>query len=205
MTVETKYRLTAGHCFTGADARDEWFHGEAASRLIGPFGAEVYKDNSTFDGGYIKVLDKGDSNNLLYLQPLKNRYMVYVQKRGADAVGNRVCLSGVTTDGICGFITDRNYTANVHQDGVITTLLNQRKADFVAKPGDSGGPVYTGFTMKGVLSAGTNTFSTYSHIDYLTDHFPNKRVMRDSTTLNDPGPNPFDIVDISGPLEEVPD
>ncbi len=133
--------------------------------------------------------------------------MSYVQKKNRDEVGQRVCLGGVTTDGICGYIKDTDYTANISDGGDIITLFHQRKATFIAEPGDSGGPVYTGYTMKGIQSAGNlSTFSTYSHIGYLTEYFPNKRVMRIGSSLaGNAGIDPFTTIDISQDLERVDD
>lgn len=173
-TTDFHYRLTAGHCFEHENARDEWIHGDTTPRILGSYIAEVNRDDSRCDCGYFRLLLRDDGNYKLYLTGTERRNMWDVQRRDEDEVGNRVCLSAAKTDGICGNITDRYATVNVEG----TILRGQRIVDFIAKKGDSGGPVYTGQTIKGVQSAGDGqNISTYSHVDYIKDYWPNKRVI----------------------------
>jgi streptogrisin B len=80
--------------------------------------------------------------------------LAYLTGTATASVGQSVCRRGSTTGGRCGVIIALNANADgsaVH--GLIRT-------DICAEPGDSGGPLYAGDKVIGILSGGSGNCAT---------------------------------------------
>ncbi|NUR38944.1 MAG: trypsin-like serine protease, partial [Streptomyces sp.] len=67
-------------------------------------------------------------------------------------VGQSVCRRGATTGVRCGRVTGLNATVNYGSGEVVYGLI---QTNICAEPGDSGGPLYAGDKVIGILSGGS--------------------------------------------------
>ena len=81
-----------------------------------------------------------------------------------DHQGDAICMAGRSSDYACGKVTDISYTTT-YADG--TKFYYQRVASFIARPGDSGGPVFAGQKIVGVISGRKNAGTPSISDDYL--------------------------------------
>ena len=158
--------LTAGHCYGNIEPVT---HAGIPLGVAGPgsFGGEVDAAFVTHSLGAPTFLP---SNWVYYSNGDPEHRVTAVQPAASEAVGQAVCRVGRTTGVRCGSITSVNATVII---GSIT-LRKQRVTNICALPGDSGGPVLSGGTFRGVISAGNYVdgpngpvchaapFSTYS-------------------------------------------
>jgi hypothetical protein len=169
------YQLTAGHCVE--DGGSQWFSGSPSQVIGGPFG-ESYQDNTSFDGGIVRLdLDANRGACTYTTDDNHCTPVTSVQSRSNDTVGEVVCLSGIYSGYVCGTLRDRDVTVQVAGG---PTLTHQRKWSDLPFGGDSGGPMFNGGTAKGVMSTKSQTNGFYSHIGYLTTYYSNFRVTKSS-------------------------
>lgn len=158
--------ITAGHCYANAEPVTH------AGIVLGPAGPRSFGGEA--DAAFVThslIAPTFLPSNWIYASNSDIEHAITsVQPIATEAAGQSVCRAGRTTSLRCGTITHVN--ATVVASGV--TLRNQRVTNICALPGDSGGPVYSGGTFRGIVSAGnfvtvngvnqchSAPFSTYS-------------------------------------------
>ncbi|NUS27681.1 MAG: S1 family peptidase [Streptomyces sp.] len=135
----TYYFITAGHCTDGAST---WYTGSALTTPIGPttvtsfpsddFGIVRYSNAAVPHPGTIGTVD--------------------VTGTATAYVGQSVCRRGATTGVHCGRVTGLNATVHYGSGEVVYGLI---QTNICAEPGDSGGPLYAGDKVIGILSGGS--------------------------------------------------
>ncbi|MGN9758592.1 S1 family peptidase [Streptomyces sp. SD31] len=140
----TYYFVTAGHC---TDTMPTWYTSSAMSTPIGPttgtsfpgddFGVVQYSNPAVPRPGTIGTVD--------------------VTGTATAYVGQSVCRRGATTGVRCGVVTALNVTVN-YASG--TTVYGLIQTNICAEPGDSGGPLYAGDKVIGILSGGSGNCAT---------------------------------------------
>ncbi|NUS24310.1 MAG: S1 family peptidase [Streptomyces sp.] len=135
----TYYFITAGHCTDGAGT---WYTGSALTTPIGPttvtsfpsddFGIVRYSNTAVPHPGTIGTVD--------------------ITGTATAYVGQSVCRRGATTGVHCGRVTGLNATVHYGSGEVVYGLI---QTNICAEPGDSGGPLYAGDKVIGILSGGS--------------------------------------------------
>jgi streptogrisin B len=138
------YFVTAGHCTDGAST---WYTSSAMTTAIGPtvgtsfpgddFGVVRYSNTAVPHPGTIGTVD--------------------VTGTATAQVGQSVCRRGSTTGVRCGVVTGLNATVNYGSGEVVSGLI---RTNICAEPGDSGGPLYSGDKVIGILSGGSGNCTT---------------------------------------------
>ncbi|MFF0736386.1 S1 family peptidase [Streptomyces chartreusis] len=140
----TYYFVTAGHC---TDGLPTWYTGAALDTAVGPTTASSFPGN---DFGVVR-----------YANPAVPHPgtvgTVDVTGTASAYVGQRVCTRGATTGVRCGVVTALNATVNYGGGDIVTGLI---QTNICAEPGDSGGPLYAGDKVIGILSGGSGNCST---------------------------------------------
>ncbi|MFF7449338.1 MULTISPECIES: trypsin-like serine protease [unclassified Streptomyces] len=135
----TYYFVTAGHCTEGAST---WYANSGMSTVIGPTTATSFPSN---DFGVVQ-----------YANPAVPRPgtigTVDVTGTATAYVGQSVCRRGATTGVRCGRVTALNVTVNYAGGTIVYGLI---QTNICAEPGDSGGPLYAGDKVLGILSGGS--------------------------------------------------
>lgn len=140
----TYYFVTAGHCTEGLPT---WYTGAALDTAVGPttgssfpgndFGVVRYTNPSVPHPGTVGTVD--------------------VTGTASAYVGQRVCTRGATTGVRCGVVTALNATVNYGGGDIVSGLI---QTNICAEPGDSGGPLYAGDKVIGILSGGSGNCAT---------------------------------------------
>ncbi|MDT9695294.1 S1 family peptidase [Streptomyces sp. P17] len=140
----TYYFVTAGHC---TDTTSTWYTTSAQTTAIGPttsssfpgddFGVVRYANTAVPHPGTIGTVD--------------------VTGTATAYVGQSVCRRGATTGVRCGVVTALNATVNYGGGEIVYGLI---RTNICAEPGDSGGPLYAGDKVIGVLSGGSGNCTT---------------------------------------------
>ncbi|MCZ4603149.1 S1 family peptidase [Streptomyces sp. Lzd4kr] len=140
----TYYFVTAGHCTEGLPT---WYTGAALDTAVGPttgssfpgndFGVVRYANPSVPHPGTVGTVD--------------------VTGTASAHVGQRVCTRGATTGVRCGVVTALNATVNYGGGDIVSGLI---QTNICAEPGDSGGPLYAGDKVIGILSGGSGNCTT---------------------------------------------
>ncbi|MFG2551128.1 S1 family peptidase [Streptomyces sp. NPDC048581] len=140
----TYYFVTAGHC---TDSMPTWYTSSAMSTPIGPttgtsfpgddFGVVQYANPAVPHPGAIGTVD--------------------VTGTATAYVGQSVCRRGATTGVRCGVVTALNATVNYGSGDTVHGLI---QTNICAEPGDSGGPLYAGDKVIGILSGGSGNCAT---------------------------------------------
>lgn len=153
------YVLTAGHCAT---LYQKFTQG---GTTIGQVERHTGYNGTNADAMAIRV-PKSYANTFAYLGSSKAIRFTATQPTNADWVGEIVYMSGISSGVKSGRITSLNYTAYYPNSGK-GTYFKQRLASYPTVGGDSGGPVYTARTLRGIQSGvrGDGT-AIYSHIGW---------------------------------------
>ncbi|MFJ7071359.1 S1 family peptidase [Streptomyces sp. NPDC098781] len=140
----TYYFVTAGHCTAAVST---WYTGPALDTVVGPttgtsfpgndFGVVRYSNPAVPHPGTIGTVD--------------------VTGTATAYVGQRVCTRGATTGVRCGVVTALNASVNYGGGDIVQGLI---QTNICAEPGDSGGPLYAGDKVIGVLSGGSGNCAT---------------------------------------------
>ncbi|WP_369243060.1 S1 family peptidase [Streptomyces sp. R21] len=135
----TYYFVTAGHC---TDGTTTWYTGSAMTTTIGPtiatsfpsddFGVVRYSNPAVPHPGTIGTVD--------------------ITGTATAYVGQSVCRRGATTGVRCGVVTALNVSVNYGSGAIVYGLI---QTNICAEPGDSGGPLYAGDKVIGILSGGS--------------------------------------------------
>ncbi|MCZ4510193.1 S1 family peptidase [Streptomyces sp. ActVer] len=135
----TYYFVTAGHC---TDGMPTWYTSSGLTTTVGPttgtsfpgndFGVVRYSNPAVPHPGTIGTVD--------------------VTGTATAYVGQSVCRRGATTGVRCGRVTALNATVNYGSGDVVYGLI---QTNICAEPGDSGGPLYAGDKVIGILSGGS--------------------------------------------------
>ncbi|MCX5337504.1 S1 family peptidase [Streptomyces sp. NBC_00140] len=135
----TYYFVTAGHCTDGATT---WYTSSAQTTTIGSTTATSFPSN---DFGVVR-----------YTNPAVPHPgtigSVDITGTATAYVGQTVCRRGATTGVHCGRVTALNATVNYGSGDVVYGLI---QTNICAEPGDSGGPLYAGDKVIGILSGGS--------------------------------------------------
>ncbi|MES5824146.1 S1 family peptidase [Streptomyces sp. RG80] len=135
----TYYFVTAGHCTEGAPT---WYTSSAMTTSIGPTTATSFPGD---DFGVVR-----------YANPAVPRPgtigTVDVTGTTTAYVGQSVCRRGATTGVRCGRVTALNVTVAYASGTIVYGLI---QSNICAEPGDSGGPLYAGDKVVGILSGGS--------------------------------------------------
>ncbi|WP_371132001.1 S1 family peptidase [Streptomyces sp. cf386] len=143
-SASTYYFVTAGHC---TDGMPTWYTSSAMTTTIGPttgtsfpgndFGVVQYSHPAVPHPGAIGTVD--------------------VTGTATAHVGQSVCRRGATTGVRCGVVTALNATVNYGSGDIVSGLI---QTNICAEPGDSGGPLYAGDKVIGILSGGSGNCTT---------------------------------------------
>ncbi|GAB2612741.1 S1 family peptidase [Streptomyces capparidis] len=140
----TYYFLTAGHC---AQAGTTWYADAANTTVVGSTAGVSFPGN---DYGLVR-----------HTNPAVPRPgtigLVDVDGTAGAYVGMQVCRRGSTTGVRCGQVTGVNMTVNWGSGDVVYGLI---RTNICAEPGDSGGPLYSGTKVVGILVGGSGNCST---------------------------------------------
>ncbi|MEU0945312.1 S1 family peptidase [Streptomyces canus] len=138
------YFVTAGHC---TETLPTWYTSSALTTTIGPttgtsfpgddFGVVRYANAAVPHPGTIGTVD--------------------VTGTATAYVGQSVCRRGATTGVRCGVVTALNATVNYGNGSTVSGLI---RTNICAEPGDSGGPLYAGDKVVGILSGGSGNCTT---------------------------------------------
>lgn len=129
------YFVTAGHC--GAVV-STWYTLDGA--LIGSTAGTSFPSN---DYSIVRYTGNVPHDGTVGQQD--------ITKAGNAYVGERVCMRGGTSGVHCGTVLALNATVN-YADGTVNGLI---ETNICSEPGDSGGALYDGSTLLGILSGGT--------------------------------------------------
>ncbi|MGW0741209.1 S1 family peptidase [Streptomyces sp. NPDC002817] len=135
----TYYFVTAGHCTDGATT---WYTSSARTTTIGSTTATSFPSN---DFGVVRY------SNPAVPHPGAIG-SVDITGTATAYVGQTVCRRGATTGVHCGRVTALNATVNYGSGDVVYGLI---QTNICAEPGDSGGPLYAGDKVIGILSGGS--------------------------------------------------
>ncbi|MGV9847650.1 S1 family peptidase [Streptomyces sp. NPDC003442] len=135
----TYYFVTAGHC---ADGNATWYTGAGTTTPVGPttgtsfpgddYGVVRYTNTAVPHPGTVGTVD--------------------ITGTATAHVGQQVCRRGATTGVRCGVVTALNATVNYGGGDIVYGLI---QTNICAEPGDSGGPLYAGDKIIGILSGGS--------------------------------------------------
>ncbi|GAQ56032.1 trypsin-like serine protease [Streptomyces acidiscabies] len=133
------YFITAGHC---TDGTSTWYTDAAGSTVAGTtvstrfpvddFGIVRYTNTSVPHPGTIGTVD--------------------ITGAATAYVGESVCHRGGVSGVHCGRVTGLNATVNYGSGDVVSGLI---QTNICAEPGDSGGPLYAGDKVLGIISGGS--------------------------------------------------
>ncbi|MEB7502927.1 trypsin-like serine protease [Arthrobacter koreensis] len=174
--------ITAGHCTLDGTVQNTLLAPETqqdpVTTGLGTFGASVFggPGNATVDpenpdpatfGTDVAVIDS--INPDLELRPEVTEWAggslsettTQITGVGTPVVGSPVCRSGLTTGWDCGTVVELAIFAvpghNNGTDPADIRAVTGFISDFLGAPGDSGGPVISGNTAVGLVSAGFDT------------------------------------------------
>ncbi|WP_445785700.1 S1 family peptidase, partial [Streptomyces malaysiensis] len=140
----TYYFVTAGHC---TDASPTWYTGSDATTPVGSTTATSFPGN---DYGVVRY------TNTAVPHP-GTVGTVDITGTATAYVGQQVCRRGATTGVRCGQVIALNATVNYGGGDVVSGLI---QTNICAEPGDSGGPLYAGDKIIGILSGGSGDCAT---------------------------------------------
>lgn len=140
----TYYFVTAGHCTEGAST---WYADSAMTTAIGATAGTSFPGN---DFGVVRY------SNPAVPHP-GTIGTVDVTGTATAYVGQSVCRRGSATGVHCGRVTAVNATVNYGGGTIVSGLI---QTNICAEPGDSGGPLYAGDKVIGILSGGSGSCAT---------------------------------------------
>ncbi|MFD4525658.1 S1 family peptidase [Streptomyces sp. NPDC058470] len=140
----TYYFVTAGHCTAGLPT---WYTTSAMTTLVGPTTATSFPGD---DYGLVRY------SNPAVPHP-GTIGTIYISGTAPAYVGQSVCRRGATTAVRCGVVTGLNATVNYGNGDIVSGLI---KTNICAEPGDSGGPLFSGDKVIGILSGGSGNCTT---------------------------------------------
>ncbi|MFI6622173.1 S1 family peptidase [Streptomyces sp. NPDC050528] len=146
----TYYFVTAGHCTDGVST---WYTSSAMATAIGTTTATSYPGN---DFGVVRY------TNTAVPHP-GTIGSVDITGTATAYIGQSVCRRGATTGVHCGVVTALNATVNYGSGAVVHGLI---QTNICAEPGDSGGPLYAGDKVIGILSGGSGNCTTGGNTYY---------------------------------------
>ncbi|MBI0315953.1 MULTISPECIES: trypsin-like serine protease [Streptomyces violaceusniger group] len=135
----TYYFVTAGHC---ADGNATWYTGSGTTTPVGPTTGTSFPGN---DYGVVRY------TNTAVPHP-GTVGTVDITGTATAHIGQQVCRRGATTGVQCGVVTALNATVNYGGGDIVYGLI---QTNICAEPGDSGGPLYAGDKIIGILSGGS--------------------------------------------------
>ncbi len=146
--------LTAGHCFPQSSA----VYAGRSNPEIGGYQLGTVSSRR-FSGSVDAEAIRWSTGNTAY-NYLNNCVYIYssdcrrITAGGGGSVGMAVQKSGITTGVTSGTLLRLNASVNVRdENGTVTTLTNQFESNTCVRPGDSGGPLYSGGLLLGIVSS----------------------------------------------------
>jgi len=178
------YYITAGHCLaqtTGIGAA--WQQNMPGEATIGTASNYQFYSGMSADVGVIKLANgTATPKNLMFAAPSgPTRLILASQSNANQQVGNIVCRSGYrSNNSVCGTITLRDFSIVVSG----YTFNHQWRGSVGAIEGDSGGPVYAGYTAYGIESTANSSAFNYGTIDYISSSFGYRPCYGDASPCN---------------------
>lgn len=155
MSSNSRYVLTAGHCFRGDQTSDRYDHN---NRRLG--NSSVAVDDESMDAGRIYIpydssIFKYDIANLVYLDGTRKAHAISsVYGVGGLPAGTVICKAGFVTNRTCGIV---RFTSATAPNGTKYTLYTE---GMCVRNGDSGAAVLHFNGAVGSITSGTNIGST---------------------------------------------
>jgi hypothetical protein len=151
--------LTAAHCAPDPSVDTISYNG-----TVLPIQASAY-------GGSRDVLwatvPGFTAQNLMY-DGTQTRYVLGTKGRSQQTNGEYVCKYGVTTDYNCGYIDSKDFRRQkAGQSWSSTWILVDKPGEHLVRPGDSGGPWFSGNTAYGITVAEVGDKALYMAINYI--------------------------------------
>lgn len=163
------YQFTAGHCVE--DGFGDTWSTRFSNNSLHNIGSV---HNSNFGGSQGDIAIMRVNNAPGWFGGSKNRVFVRAQAgetvrnetyrisgTTTSKIGDRVCLSGVTTGTDCGTVQALGQTVT-YSGG--TTVANMARASYCRAGGDSGGPIYASGKAFGIHSGGSGCTGYYTGI-----------------------------------------
>ena len=105
---------------------------------------------------------------LLMYDGTQTRYVLGTKGRSQQTNGEYVCKYGVTTDYNCGYIDSKDFRRQkAGQSWSSTWILVDKPGEHLVRPGDSGGPWFSGNTAYGITVAEVGDKALYMAINYI--------------------------------------
>ncbi len=157
--VGNRFMLTAGHCFTASADWNTW-DTNFNDRYVGHIEAGVYPvhDYAAIRvNGYGNWWEEGGApwpSEVVYWGGSQH---IPITSESWSYLGQSVCHSGWATKSSCGTVSAiaKTVTYGGAHPGTVYNLTEVSGPEFVAGPGDSGGPFWTANTALGLLSGGS--------------------------------------------------
>lgn len=162
------FLISAGHCGIVGDTYTQ------GGRTIGDV-RQVVSMGGRSDAMAIEI-SSSLASDFLYTTSSQAIQIANRQSESSSFEGEELCKSGNTTGVTCGTVSNVNYTANYNGESYTEQRLVEHDVttSCMVDSGDSGGPVYDGSTIVGIVSGGTNlsggcdnesTDLIFTHID----------------------------------------
>lgn len=160
--------ITAGHCLKPFSLSTTWFNG---ANTIGPGLGWSFGPDGDFAAIRVTASDTGPRNRVIRSSPTDWMTIAYEKLPSQQTIGTTVCRSSaVVPVWNCNPINGVDMTKPVcDQNGQnCVSVSHLWSASFTSAGGSSGGPVFYGSTIFGVVSAGDATSTYYTPTFYMT-------------------------------------
>ncbi|WP_217558070.1 S1 family peptidase [Paenibacillus sp. GbtcB18] len=172
-----RFIITAGHCVKN-NGGAVWQFENLSENFVGVqhFDARnSHGDRYGIDLGLVRITDTARTLSNYVLKNGTSGYDANFNSTGNFYEFQNICKAGITTDYTCGLVgsvsRDAKYTDGyTYKD--VAQLDSFKSGETLAKPGDSGGTVWSGETLLGVIS-GVGTFTYAAKISYVPSLFGN--------------------------------
>lgn len=142
----THYGMMSGHCVSTGGT---WFRDAARTQAVGTSAGSSFPGN---DYGLVRYYDSVSAPS----EVAAGSTTFPINSARSPAVGEQICVPGLTSTLRCGRVTAVNVTVNYGQ-GIVSGLFS---ASVCAEPGDVAGPGFNGTTALGVISGSSGNCST---------------------------------------------
>lgn len=161
--------LTAGHCGLDGHTVDQGSSTYGYAWLFPTISNSQLVPRA--DAAAFKIHEVNGSDAYTAVPGVHNKITGW-QRRTGDSIGDTVCLTRRTTEGVsCGRLDGLTFNATLSDSfGRSTTLTELRRASYASQTGDSGGGIYNGIAL-GVHSgrSADNNWGLYNQIENVID------------------------------------
>jgi streptogrisin B len=141
-----RYALMPGHCVTSATV---WYRDPARSQAVGTSVSSSFPSN---DYGIVRYYDHVFAPS----EVAAGTSVISITSARNPAVGERICMPGLSGGLRCGRVTAVNVTVN-HSGSTVYGLFS---ANLCMEPGETGGPGFNGSTALGIAVGGQGNCTT---------------------------------------------